>query len=178
MILSETLDYLARPIVNIWADDFNEDDYVKPSWMTAYDIPTTPNSDETLFAGITTIHMQDGIIERDTDVFCEYIDTDGEHGFGIIKSWHSNPFDVYNMGTDEDYAFIIRDNGGTTYAFEGNILPLHETDEVSYEPTSDTLPEVFNASANPCNNLAVPSHAVLSDMSPAAHGYIVEAIAS
>lgn len=86
-----------------------------------------------------TILMQDDIIERDENVLVEYFDIDGQYGHGIVRSWHTNPYDLYNVETDEHYAFIEGANG-TTYAHFQNLNPICEVNEYETTPTGYPLP--------------------------------------
>lgn len=52
----------------------------------------------------------------------EYIDVDGEHGFGTILSWHTNPYDLYDIETNRHYAYIATEQGGCTYAHYTEVL--------------------------------------------------------
>lgn len=85
-----------------------------------------------------TVYVQDGMILRDTGVLVEYFDGE-EYGFGVVASWHTNPFDLYDNETDEDYAYILRDNGGSTYAHYHSLRPICEVDTNDDMEHGDTL---------------------------------------
>lgn len=85
-----------------------------------------------------TEYVQDGMILRDTGVLVEYFDGD-EYGFGIVTDWTINPFDLYDNETDEDYAYILRDNGGSTYAHYHSLRAICEVNRNDDMEHSDTL---------------------------------------
>ena len=145
--------------------------YNNPDWL-AEAMASEAISTNALLDGIDTLHFQDGIISRDTQVFCEFISIDGEHGFGTIQSWHSNPYDLYGQDTAEDYAFILTAEG-SEYSHESNIIPLHETIEVTYEPTSDTLQGVFDTVTAPIDGNSASHYAVLHSVQTSAYGIAV-----
>jgi hypothetical protein len=88
-------------------------------------------SDDDLFSGIHTEYVQDGIIQRDTDILVEYYDDiDDAYGFGVVKSWRK---DTYIGEEDVERAYIVRNNGGSTYARFEHISEICEVNEYDYQ---------------------------------------------
>lgn len=76
-----------------------------------------------------TLYLQDDIIERDTGVLVEYFDGD-VYGVGIVMSWHSDPFSLYNEDDSEDYAFILSEDGkSSTYCHYSAMNPICEVEK-------------------------------------------------
>lgn len=124
-------------------DFFLDDAYDNPDWLTE-----AITSDETPDLSDLFIVEQYDEYDTDTLIRVEYIDVDGIYGTGIIKSWSTDPYSIYDDSDDDNFAYIIRDgdNAGTTHAHISSIKVIERV--VGYENDSHTrslptLPESF-----------------------------------
>lgn len=167
MILSETLDYLARPIINIFSDDFDESQYWMPDWLVEQlQTATIPNLSDLFLSD------QSDVYDTDTDIYCEFSDIEDKTGFGLIVNWSHYPY-VFpthdnDIDPDKNYAFILCDNGGSTFAHISSIRVIEKVHGYDNLPNPQPLPLLLSTTsiegeiAGQCDNQDV------SELQPAA----------
>lgn len=141
--INSTIESYSAPLWQL--DEQINDAYDDPYFWQALNDENSAQTPD--LSDLHTILWQDGILESDTHVLCEYIDVDGSHGFGTIQRWTSNPYDLYGEETNDDYAYILTEEGGATYAHEANISPICEVDEYEIDSAPE-LQGVFNPITN------------------------------
>jgi hypothetical protein len=157
MILSTALDFLSKPVVDVFSDEFSVADFWMPDWLVA-------QQQTALRPDLSDLFLTEQMESYDTDtaIRIEFSDLEENEGIGIIDSWHNFPY-VFpisdeEIDPEENYAYVLRDNGGSTYVHISalriieRVIGYENTDNKSYMPS--VLPTITFGweIAGQCNN--------------------------